>query len=273
MGSVRCGHCGFVSFANAGHCKQCGNALPVAQSGAGAQHYPVPFQAFEDGAKKRKGLAVASLVLGIVSVPTLGLLGVGALTGIILGVMALTRANKRPHEYGGRGLAIGGLVLNGVAFLIIPVVGIIAAIAIPNLLASARAANEGSAISNVRVLAKAEEVFTAEHGTAATIDDLKNSLMLPEELQSGESHGYRFEVNLEGDNFVVLATPVKYPSSGLRSFYYSSEDQLIRAGDEHGTRASNETAPLGEYSRPAGRVGVYDPNAAGDGREAIGLAP
>jgi type II secretory pathway pseudopilin PulG len=272
MGSVRCGRCGFVSFASAGHCKQCGNALPSAQAGAGAQHYPVPFQAFEDGTKRRKGLAVASLVLGIVSVPTLGLIGVGAIIGIVLGVMALTRANKSPHEYGGRGLAIGGIVLNGVALVIIPVIGIIAAIAIPNLLASARAANEGSAIGKVRALAKAEEVFMAEHGTPATLDDLKNSLMLPEGLQGGESHGYSFEVKVEGENFAVLATPVKYPPSGTRSFYYSSEDQLIRAGDERGMRASNETAPLGEYSAPAGRVGTYAPGA-GDGREAIGLAP
>ncbi|MCA1630759.1 MAG: DUF4190 domain-containing protein [Acidobacteria bacterium] len=272
MGSIRCGRCGFVSFASAGHCKQCGNALQSAQAGAGAQHYPVPFQAFEDGTKKRKGLAVASLVLGVVGLPTLGLLGVGAIAGLALGVMGLTRANKSPHEYGGRGLAISGLVMNGVSLLLAPVIGIVAAIAIPNLLASARAANEGSAISKVRALAKAEEVFTAEHGTPATIDDLKNSLMLPEGLQDGVSHGYRFEVKVEGENFVVLATPVEYPASGTRSFYYSSEDQLIRAGDERGMRASNETAPLGEYSAPAGRVGTHLPGA-GDGREAIGLAP
>jgi hypothetical protein len=33
----------------------------------------------------RKGLATASLVLGIVSIPTCGLLLVGAITGIVLG--------------------------------------------------------------------------------------------------------------------------------------------------------------------------------------------
>lgn len=273
MGSVRCGRCGFVSFADAEHCKQCGNALPLARAGAGAQHYPVPFQAFEDGTKKRVGLAVASLVLGVVGLPTLGLLGVGAITGLVLGTMALMRVNKRPHEYGGRGLAIGGIVVNAVSLLIIPVVGIIAAVAIPNLLASRRAANEGSAISNVRALARAEEVFTSTHdGTPGIYDDLKNAGLLTEELLHGESHGYRFDVNVEGNNFVVLATPVKYPTSGVRSFYYSSDDQLIRAGNERGARATSETAPLGEYSAPAGRVGTYAPSA-GDGRAAIGLNP
>jgi type II secretory pathway pseudopilin PulG len=273
MGSVRCGRCGFVSFANAEHCKQCGNALPLQQAGADAQHYPLPFQTFEDGTKKRAGLAVASLVLGVVGLPTLGLLGVGAITGIALGAMALMRANKRPQEYGGRGLAIGGLVLNGVSLLLAPVVGIIAAIALPNLLASARAANEASAINNLRVLARAEEVFASTHdGTPGAYDDLKKAGLLTEELLRGESHGYRFEVNVEDGNFVVLATPAKYPTSGVRSFYYSSDDQLIRAGDEHGARASNETTPLGEHRAPAGSVGTY-PTGAGGGREPVGLAP
>jgi type II secretory pathway pseudopilin PulG len=272
MGSVKCSRCGFVSFAKAEHCKQCGNALPLAQAGAGAQHYPVPFQAFEDGMKKRAGLAVASLVLGVVGLPTLGLLGVGAITGIVLGAMALARANRQPHEYGGRGLAIGGLVLNGVSLLLAPVIGIIAAIAIPNLIASARAANEASAINNLRVLARAEEVFTSTHGTPGAYDALKEDGLLTGELLRGESHGYRFEVNVEGDNFAVLATPVRYPTSGRRSFYYSSDDQLIRAGDAQGARASNESAPLGERSAPAGSVGAYA-TGAGDGREAVGLAP
>ncbi|HEX8162650.1 MAG TPA: DUF4190 domain-containing protein [Pyrinomonadaceae bacterium] len=273
MGSVKCVRCGFVSFAGAGQCKQCGNALPPAQAGAGAGHYPVPFQAFEDGTKKRAGLAVASLVLGVVGLPTLGLLGVGAITGLVLGAMALARANRRPHEYGGRGLAIGGLILNGVSLLLVPVVGIVAAVAIPNLLASARAANEASALNNLRVLAKAEEVFISTHGGAPGVyDDLRSAGLLTEELTRGESHGYRFEVRVEGDNFAVLATPVKYPTSGKRSFYYSSEDGLTRAGDEQGARASNATSPLGERPAPSGRVGAYAPGA-GDGREAVGLAP
>ncbi|HVG28525.1 MAG TPA: DUF4190 domain-containing protein [Pyrinomonadaceae bacterium] len=274
MGSVRCGRCGFIGFANAEHCKQCGNPLPVAQSGADAQHYPVPFQAFEDGTKKRSGLAVASLVLGVVGLPTLGLLGVGAIAGIVLGAVALARANKRPQQSGGRGLAIGGLVLNGMSLLMAPVIGIIAAIAIPNLLASARAANEGSAIRNVRALAQAEDVFARGHGgTPATFDDLEDAGLLTEELRRGESHGYRFEVSVEGNNFVVLATPVKYPTSGVRSFYYSSDDRLIRAGNERGARASGETAPLAEYSAPAGRTtGAYAPGA-GDDRGGSGLDP
>jgi type IV pilus assembly protein PilA len=46
--------------------------------------------------------------------------------------------------------------------IVVAIIGIIAAIAIPNLLASRRAANEASAISSVRTLVSAEASFSAQ---------------------------------------------------------------------------------------------------------------
>ena len=60
--------------------------------------------------QKRKGLAIASLILGIISIPTLGLLVMGALTGIALGIVALNQIRKDPAHYGGKGMAIAGIV-------------------------------------------------------------------------------------------------------------------------------------------------------------------
>lgn len=63
------------------------------------------------------GLAIASLVLGIVSIlfvwiPVVGILGtLMAIIGLVLGILAL----RQPT---GRGLAIGGLVCAGVSLLI-----------------------------------------------------------------------------------------------------------------------------------------------------------
>ncbi|MDT7688387.1 MAG: type pilus assembly protein PilA [Acidobacteriota bacterium] len=48
--------------------------------------------------------------------------------------------------------------------IVVAIIGIIAAIAIPNLLASRRAANEASAISAVRTLSSAEEAYRATVG-------------------------------------------------------------------------------------------------------------
>ena len=63
-------------------------------------------------------MAVASLVLGIISIPTLGLALVGAVVGIILGSLALRKANRDPATYGGKALAIGGIATSCVSLAV-----------------------------------------------------------------------------------------------------------------------------------------------------------
>ena len=59
--------------------------------------------------------------------------------------------------------------------IVVAIIGIIAAIAIPNLLASRRAANEAAAVSAIRTLTTAEEAYHATYGGGARfglLDDL-----------------------------------------------------------------------------------------------------
>jgi type IV pilus assembly protein PilA len=260
MSSIRCSHCGFVSFATSECCKQCGNDLSSLRAGAhGAQDnnnqqgYAAPsYGAFEGQTKRRAGLAVASLVLGIVGFFTFGIIGVGALTGIILGVLALARASRQPDEYGGRGMAIGGIVLNVLSIVLIVPVGMVAAIAIPNLVASRRAANEAAALSSLRVITQAENTYYAGSGAErgyATLEELKAGELIDETLAAGTKSGYHFSVESHPNYFVVNATPVAYPSSGSRSFFYISNDDQIRAGDKHGAEADADDPPLGNEPR------------------------
>src|SRR5437588_2184163 len=51
--------------------------------------------------------------------------------------------------------------------IVVAIIGIIAAIAIPNLLASRRAANEASAISTVRTIGTAENTYSSTLGQGA----------------------------------------------------------------------------------------------------------
>ena len=67
---------------------------------------------------KKQGMAVAAMVLGILSIligwiPVVGwFMGFPmALLAIILGAVAIGQVNKQPHEFGGKGMAITGLVL------------------------------------------------------------------------------------------------------------------------------------------------------------------
>jgi hypothetical protein len=116
-------------------------------------------------APRRQGLAVASLVLGIVGLFTLGILGIGALLGIVFGVMALVKANNEPAEYGGKGKAIAGIALCVMSVIVMPfVLGIVAAIVIPSLLRARVSANETAAIAEVRTVAAAEAAYQSANG-------------------------------------------------------------------------------------------------------------
>ncbi|MGI8919918.1 MAG: prepilin-type N-terminal cleavage/methylation domain-containing protein [Pyrinomonadaceae bacterium] len=79
--------------------------------------------------------------------------------------------------------------------IVVAIIGIIAAIAIPNLLASKRAANEGSAIASMRTITSAEATYaaTSGNGTYATLPNLAGQGLVDSVLggATGKS-GYSF---------------------------------------------------------------------------------
>ncbi|CAN5311754.1 hypothetical protein BH20BAC1_BH20BAC1_19490 [soil metagenome] len=76
-----------------------------------------PFQPLPAGQGQNQTLAIVSLVLGILSIPCCGfiLLGIAA---VVTGFMAKNKTEQNPNEYGGRGLALGGIILGGITILI-----------------------------------------------------------------------------------------------------------------------------------------------------------
>ncbi|HWJ98465.1 MAG TPA: DUF4190 domain-containing protein [Acidimicrobiales bacterium] len=73
------------------------------------------------------GFATASLVLGIFSlVICCAPFMLCSLAGLPLGIYALTRINKRTADPGPRGLAITGVVVNGIGFAILAIVAVAA---------------------------------------------------------------------------------------------------------------------------------------------------
>lgn len=250
MKSTKCQSCGFVGLSVAGNCKSCGvpliqRAAPVASPRA---NYG-PSNQLPEGQKK--GMAVAALVLGILSFLTFGLLGVGAITGIVLAVVAMNRARREPWIYGGRTLAIAALVLNVTSIATVVPVGIIAAIAIPNLLAAARAANEGSAIATLRTVSAAEATYQSIFQRFGTLEELESEGLIDPALASGTKNGYRFRLkvtkNEDGlEGFEVVALPMTYQRSGRRSFYVD-ESMIIREADNGGGPSTEFDRPLPDY--------------------------
>jgi prepilin-type N-terminal cleavage/methylation domain-containing protein len=85
--------------------------------------------------------------------------------------------------------------------IVVAIIGIISAIAVPNLLASRRAANEGSAIQSMRVFSSAQGTYFATDGagTYATVTQLYNAGLVDEALYRASTgvlkNGYAFNTN------------------------------------------------------------------------------
>lgn len=78
--------------------------------------------------------------------------------------------------------------------VVVAIIGIIAAIAVPSLFASRRAANEGSALSAMRSIHSAQVTYlnTAGSGEYGTLTDLGNEGLVDVVLGTGTKGGYTF---------------------------------------------------------------------------------
>lgn len=282
MTSIKCPQCGLTNWLSAGECKRCRTVLQTAESHSNQntfreQNYSNPDQTtyqhsapppnfappngysnsnygqnnyqnyqFRPTADVKSGLAIASMVLGILGFLTafilIGL--VFAPIGLVLGIVAFVKIKKKPHLYGGQGFAIAGVILSSLVVLILP---IIAAIAIPNLLAARKAANEGAAIAILRRLADAEQtMMSGKNGLCGDLKELAAAKLIDPIMANGEKNGYRFAViNVPkiGGGCELHATPLS-SSTGTRSFYFSTEDGEIRAGIKNGKYADKSDLPI-----------------------------
>ncbi len=93
--------------------------------------------------------------------------------------------------------------------IVVVIIGIIAAIAIPNLLASRRASNEGSAISSMRTLHGAQMTYGSTYGSgtySSTFADLASANVIDSTLATGTKAGYNFEVTANAPSGTAPAT-------------------------------------------------------------------
>lgn len=141
--------------------------------------------------------------------------------------------------------------------IVVAIIGIIAAIAIPNLLASRRAANEGSAQSSLRTIHSSQATFQATAGNGAyatTLGALNTAGLIDSVLSNGTKSGYNFSiVEPAGTGATAVFGAVGYPSettgvsqTGTRRFGITEVGVLY--GDTLGaaptTRAGIITAPM-----------------------------
>lgn len=256
MSSIKCPQCNLTDWADAPVCKRCGIDLQAAHAsgtdwpGISAPQYNYTHQGFppppnQYTANLKTGLAITSMVIGIIALVFCGLGILIAPVGLILSIVALVKANKKPHIYGGKGFAIAGVATNAISLLVI--VPIIAAIAIPNLLAARRAAYEGSAVKNLQTLASAQQAYLMASGSVhcADLATLGSKQLIDSGLAGGEKNGYRYtvaDIPARETSCGIQATPIS--KDGSRSFYLSTEDGVLRAATKNGLPADKNDPPM-----------------------------
>jgi type IV pilus assembly protein PilA len=232
-----CNHCGHQIPDDSRFCPHCGQTLsPVGNEVPGPPSVssdpnaipPPPMPGHEP---QTSGKAIASLVLGF-----LGFILPAAIAAIVLGHISRSEIRRSQGRLRGNGMALGGLILGYLGVAVIPIL-IIAAIAIPNLLRARMAANEASAVSALRVIATAQQTYSAQlpaRGFACDLSMLGPGAdggsgsskvnLIDATLARGLKNGYRFRIThcAPGDGVVTqyraTASPVVAGNTGNRSF-------------------------------------------------------
>lgn len=223
-----CAQCGNSMAEGERFCRVCGRdsaagtAAPLAVGNPPAVAVP----------SETSGKAIVSLVCGILFFVPLAFIA-----AIVCGHLAFSEIRKSAGRLKGEGIAIAGMVLGYLGLVVaIPMILIIAAIAIPNLLRARMAANESSAIASLRTINTAEVTYIAEHATAGyTCSLLDLSPLIGGQLANGRRNGYAFELKgcsaeTEGGanvKYQVVAYPLTPSQTGVRAFC-SDESAVIK---------------------------------------------
>ncbi|PYS54438.1 MAG: hypothetical protein DMG13_08740, partial [Acidobacteria bacterium] len=131
--------------------------------------------------------------------------------------------------------------------IVVAIILIIATIAIPSLLRSRQAANESSAVANLRTINTAEVTYLSSAG--GNFGDVTNLIAagLIDSRFTGAVSGYTFVVTTSTSDYTAVATPTSTNSG--RYGYYSTPDAVVRyASATSGT--CNPCYPTGMSGSP-----------------------
>ena len=151
--------------------------------------------------------------------------------------------------------------------IVVAIIGIIAAIAIPNLLASRRAANEGSAQSSLRTIHSAQATYQAtkgagnfgDLGTGGTYGsgsaDLLGQSLIDGQLATGSKSGYTFDITtVDKDDAATPPTPA--------NFFATAVPNVTSGVSQTGTRRFCIADDGVNHGDSLGNLAVYATRAA-----------
>ncbi len=103
-------------------------------------------------------------------------------------------------------------------------------------------AQEIAAIQTIKTVHTAQVQYFSQYGAyAKSLSQLgpatngppgaQGAALIPADLAAGETRGYKFSLQTEGQKYSVQARPVSYGKTGNRSFY-SDESMIIRQNSD-----------------------------------------
>ena len=130
--------------------------------------------------------------------------------------------------------------------IVVTVIAIIAAIAIPYLVAAKQASNSASAIASLRAINQCENSYRATKGSYGTADELANTGFLSDpDIPTGEKSHYQFSVTPDSTepslDYTAEAVPLDAPVT-LWFHYFVNATGVIRKNQ--GARATATSPPI-----------------------------
>ena len=252
-----CASCGNqIPDGNPSFCPQCGTRLSPRETPSPASAYPAP--PAPPMTPTTSGLAIVSLLCGL-----LFFIFPSAVAAIIFGHISRSDIRRSGGRKTGAGMALAGLVLGYIGIAIIPVILIVAAIAIPNLLRSKMAANERAAVGSLRTLNVAVLAYSTTYGKfparlanlgpsstgAGPSEDAAGLIdsVLARGIKSGYVFQYKTSETIGPDEkvgiiaYTIAVDPVLPGSSGRRHFF---TDQTGTIRSETNRSATDNSPPI-----------------------------
>ena len=133
--------------------------------------------------------------------------------------------------------------------IVVAIIAIIAAIAIPNLLRSRIQSNESAAIGNLRTVLGAQNAYNSANGTyapdfAALTAVVGNAPAFLDGAWGGTKNGYTFGLGqATPQQFACNANPETVDVTGVR-YFFVNESGVIRFNT--GGAADSASSPIGE---------------------------
>lgn len=152
---------------------------------------------------KTPAASVWSLVLGILSIFCLWLLG--SIPAIILGIIGMKKASTNPQEFGGKGLALAGIITGGIGILTgLVTMGMYAAMIIPAVKGVEAQASKAQTMSDMQQINLAIQSYALDNDFKypQTLEDL-----IPDYLPNGGLLMQEDEVS--GNSAMFLYSPAK----------------------------------------------------------------